>query len=185
MLPFEIFNDSMQKRFLCSPLNHPNINYKWIEKDIMLENELYSIDFVGNIVDNIDIEIIEMENYRVGFFDKNQNFVTPILFHPLNLKKTEYQKLFQRIKDLSELKMVFKDKLEISSKNKSLIDEMKFNQNLLLDIVKYLTNNKFDFSNYDYITPEDLENMINLIKTNKDTICKEYPHLLLIVNSLD
>ncbi|MCK9151808.1 hypothetical protein [Methanobacterium alcaliphilum] len=185
MKPFKVFNENMKKKFLCAPLNHPNIDYKWIEKDIQLENEIYKIDFVGDIVDNINIDIIEMGNYKVGFFDKNQNFITPILFHPLNLKKSEYKELLKKIKDLSDLNLVFKDKIEISSKNKALIDEMETNQNFLLDIFKYLASDKFDFSNYDFITTEDLENLITLIKNNKDTICKEYPHLQFIVNLLD
>ena len=29
---FRVFNQNLKREFLCAPLNHPNIEYKWIEK---------------------------------------------------------------------------------------------------------------------------------------------------------
>ena len=87
---FTVFDEETKKELLTAPLNHPNINYKWVERKIQINGISYQIIYIGEIIEDGNIKIIQFEKEDIGFHDTNNNLVTPILLHPFNLKNQGY-----------------------------------------------------------------------------------------------
>lgn len=180
---FRTFDDQIKREFLFAPLKHPNINYKWIEKNIIINGENSSIICIGSIIDDGEVDIITNKDFQIGFWDKNSNFVTPILFHPINLKNKGYKILYKTIED--ELKQLSNNKPDsLSKKINKIIDLLDDDVPFYMDVLKYIRSGKFDLSENN-ITKEDIDELIEFVKAHGAEIIIKYPHLKLMISILE
>lgn len=165
---FQSFKNQ-KSEFLISPTNHPNIEYDWLYKKFKNKE----IIFIGNIkIENENI--IKYNNLNVAFCDFNKNLVTPILFHPLNLKKNEYYSIFNYLNELF-------NKKDENTKLNELIENLKENRNLIDPIIDYFYNKNIKRLNEANVSVEDAENLIKWIKEEDLNILKEYAQLKLLI----
>lgn len=177
---FRVFNENMKREFLNSPLNHPNIEYKWIKKDIKINVKPYELIYIGKIIDDGNIEIINFKDAEIGFIDKNKNFVTPILLHPINLKKTGYNSVCNKIKKFVP------GKDGIPENIKKLIDRLDEDVPLYMDILKYIRTNKFEFPEENMApNKKDVDELISFLNKDRKEILNDFPHLKLMMNILE
>lgn len=182
---FKVFNNDIKLETLYAPLKHPNIKYEWIEKDIKIENQIHKIIFVGDIIDDGNVNIIEFDGIHLGFKDHNRNFVTTILFHDLNLKKPGYKILLDKI-DNCKLKPEEEKEIdvEINSTMKKLIKDLDNDVNFYMDVIAYIRKGKFEFKYEIQYSKEEIDKFISLIRDKGEDISSEYPHLKLMINIL-
>lgn len=183
---FRVYNDDIKLETLYAPLKHPNIKYDWIEKDIKIENRTQKIIFVGSIIDDGQVNLIEDDGIELGFYDHNQNLVTTILFHNLNLKKQGYKELLDKI-NYHKLKTGFdKEKIdfEIDSRMKKLIKDLDDNVTFYMDVIAYIRNGNFKFNYEIQYSKEEIDKLIYLIRDIGEDLSLKYPHLKLIINIL-
>jgi len=181
---FNVFNEGEKNKFLCSPLNHPNIEYEWIEKKIQLDNSDYNINYIGRFIDDGSIDIVSLEETKIGFYDKNKNFVTTILFHPINLENEGYQIIYNYINNL--LSSNRKPVESLSEPIKNIIELMKDDDQFYMDLLKYIHTNRLEFSKPQPFNEKDVDDLILFVtKKNKDDLIKEYSHLKLMKTILD
>jgi len=64
---FTVFDEETKKELLTAPLNHPNINYKWVERKIQINGISYQIIYIGEIIEDGNIKIIQFEKEDIGF----------------------------------------------------------------------------------------------------------------------
>lgn len=180
---FKVFDDKTKKEFLTAPLNHPNINYGWMDKKMEINGISYNIIYIGNIIDDGSIRIIKFDNEDIGFYDKNNNFITPILLHPFNLKNEGYKKIYNALKnDFRDIpKKEVKDTSDNVIKLIKLLDE---DVPFYMDVLKYIRTQKFDFSKENEVQQGDIDDLISFVNTQGKDIISEYPHLKLMVNIL-
>lgn len=181
---FKVFDEKTKKEFLVAPLNHPNINYNWMEKKMKINGILHKIIYVGKIIDDGSIRIMRFDNEDIGFFDKNNNFVTPILLHPFNLKNEGYKKINDVIKEKFSEIPVKKPAEETSDNIKNLIKLLDEDVPFYMDVLKYIRTQKFDFSKENDVEKKDINDLITFVNTQGKEIISEYPHLKLMVNIL-
>lgn len=180
----KVFDENIKNEFLNSPLNHPNISYDWYSKRINLENKSYEIIYIGKLIDDGSIEVINFNNAELGFIDENKNIVTHILFHPLNLRKPGYKNLYDAIKQ--SLKMDKEEPEQTISKDiHEMINCLDEDVPFYMDLLKYIRTNNFDFPSDIPYKKNDIDNLINFVQLEKATIIKEFPHLKLMMNILE
>ena len=56
---------------MCSS-NDPHIEYDWIEKKIIINNNRYEIIYIGKLIDDGNIDVIKLNDEEIGFIDKNK-----------------------------------------------------------------------------------------------------------------
>lgn len=180
---FNVFNEGEKNKFLCAPLNHPNIKYEWIEKDIQLGNSNYNINYIGRFIEDGNINIVNLEETKIGFYDKNKNFVTTILFHPINLEKEGYQIIYNYINELLNSN---KKTVEcLSEPIKNMIELMRDDDQFYMELLKYIHTNRLEFSKPRPFNEKNIDDLILFVTKNKEDMLKEYPHLKLMKTILD
>lgn len=181
---FKIFDNKTKKDLLIAPLNHPNINYKWIEKKININGNSFEIIHIGTIIDDGSINITKINDEEIGFFDKNNNFVTTILLHNINLKKEGYKYLYEAIlEEYKNIKDGGYDKTPLDIKN--LIYRLDDDVPFYMDVLKYIRTNKFEFPEENDLDQNDIDELISYVDDHKKDILNDYPHLKLMVNILE
>ena len=180
---FRIFNQNLKREFLCAPLNHPNIEYGWIEKKIIINNNQYEIIYIGKLFDDGNIDVIKLNDEEIGFIDKNKNLVTHILFHPINLKNNGYKLIYETIKN--EYKETSATGEDISKNIEILINRLDDDVPFYMDVLKYIRTNKFEFTDGDMVDKKDIDKLILYVNKEKNNILTEYPHLKLMMNILE
>ena len=181
---FTVFDEETKKELLTAPLNHPNINYKWLERKIQINGIFYQIIYIGEIIEDGNIKIIQFENNDIGFYDKNNNLVTPILLHPFNLKNQGYIMLSNFIQEKYQEIPPETTYGDTSDKIKILIKLLNDDVPFYMDVLKYIRTQKFDLSPKNDINKVDIDNLISFVNTQGKEIISEYPHLKLMVNIL-
>jgi len=178
---FKVFNENLKREFLCAPLNHPNIEYEWIERKITIDDNPNEIIFIGNLIDDGSIDVISLYDEDIGFFDKNKNFVTPILFHHLNMNRDIYKKLCEEInKSLKDFRI---DKEGMSKNIQNLINRLDDDVPFYMDVLKYIRTNKFP-AEID-VKQSNVDELISFVNKDKKEILTDYPHLKLMINILE
>lgn len=182
---FKVFSNDIKLKTLFAPLKHPNIKYEWVEKNIHIDNQLEKIIFIGEIIDDGNVDIIESNGIKIGFYDHNKNLVTTVLFHDLNLKKPGYQKLYHELqhKKLKEKEDEIKD-LKIDNKTEELIKDLDKDVRFYMDIIAYIRTGNFKFDYEISYSKVEIDKLVSIIKEKGEKLSLEYPHLKLMINIL-
>jgi len=176
---FIYFNEEYSEEILLTPLNHPNIEYKWQKIPLEINKKRYFIDTIGDIKNIQDNKLIKEFNGIIGFIDNNDNIISTIVFHdPLTLNKEEYQTIFNALteirnkspKKLEYIINLLKDNDELFSITQSFVIKSRYDAKVLL---KYK------------ISLDDLSEFKSFLESiSKDVINEKYPHLRPIKNQL-
>lgn len=165
---FEIYTNSIKNKFLCCPLNHPNIEYDWTERKI----ESNDIIFIGKIKKDDEIQLFKLYDVSIGFFDEECNLVTPVLLHSNNLSMKIYQDI------CNELNKIFLKgcNKKLPSEILSLIKELDKDGLVYESFNKYIFTGKFELPADINFKKENFDLLIDLIKED-NLLLDEYSHL--------
>lgn len=166
---FDIYDEEIENDFLICPLKHPQIKYKWLEEKIELKgNEKYNITKIGDISGSVN-KLIKYKGSIVGFYDDNNNIVTPIVFHELNMDKEPYNSILRFLKKRDKIP------LHLNEFIKNFKDG-DFQEK----IIEYVTkkNKKLIESPFD----KNIDEILDYLKNNRSSILKKYPHLRFLIN---
>lgn len=166
---FDIYNEKIENDFLICPIKHPQIKYKWLEEAIRLKrDETYNIIKIGDISGSFT-KLIKYKGSIVGFYDDNNNIVTPIVFHELNINKEPQKSILRFLKE--------KDKMPLH----------------LNEFIKNLKDADFREKIIEYAIKKDkklieppfdgnIDEILDYLKNNRSSILKKHPHLRCLIN---
>ncbi|MEM5815575.1 MAG: hypothetical protein QXL14_00805, partial [Candidatus Aenigmatarchaeota archaeon] len=103
------------------------------------------------------------------FYDDNNNIVTPIVFHELNMHKEPYNSILRFLKKRDKIP------LHLNEFIKNFKDG-DFQEK----IIEYVTkkNKKLIESPFD----KNIDEILDYLKNNRSSILKKYPHLRFLIN---